>query len=103
MTEIDDLINKLQTKEGKRHATTRHQGGSIDSAAIVPFMHRAQHYMKMAQKHEIAGDKKEAKINYKQAMLAYERAGVFSYAGNVAGILEDTEMQDIYYKLIMMI
>ncbi len=102
MTQIDDLINKLQTEEGKEHAIKRLEGGPIDSAAITPFVHRAQHYMKMAQTHEIAGDKKEARINYKQAMLAYERAGVFSYAGNIASILEDKEMEDTYYKLIMM-
>ncbi len=103
MTQIDNLIDKLQTKEGKRHATLRLEGDSIDVAVIQSNMSMAQGYMQMAQSHEISGDKKEARIYYKQAMLAYERAGVFSYAGNVAGILEEKEMQDTYYKIILLI
>ena len=42
-------------------------------------------------------------MNYKQAMLSYERAGVFSYAQNVAKIIGDSEMEKIYEDVILYI
>jgi len=99
MTQIDEIINKLQTPEGKMQATLRFSGDSVDIGLIQSSMSRAQYFMDVARAHEIVGDKKEAKINYKQAMLSYEKAGVFSYAQNVAKILSDTKMTQIYSTL----
>jgi adenylate kinase family enzyme len=56
--------------------------------------------MEVAKKHGMLGDKREERINYRQAMLAYEKAGVFSYAQNVAQILGDKEMEQVYHDII---
>jgi len=101
MTKIDDIIDKLQTDEGRRQAQIRGRGGIIDPSSIIPFMSRANYFMEMAKSHEKKGDKKEADINYRQAMLSYEKAGVFSYAENIARIIGDDEMVKVYHDVIL--
>lgn len=103
MTKINDIIEKLQTPEGKVQASKRYSGDSEDINLIISAISRAQYFMEIAKSHEIVGDKKEAKMNYKQAMLSYERAGVFSYAQNVAKIIGDSEMEKIYEDVILYI
>ena len=100
MTHLDDMIDKLQTPEGKRQASLRLSGDSIDVSLIQSSMSRAQYFMEVAKKHGMLGDKREERINYRQAMLAYEKAGVFSDAKNVAQILGDKEMEQVYHDII---
>ncbi len=101
MAVIDDVIDKLQTPEGKKHARLRATGGQSDISQVQSFVFRADHYRQMATRHEKNGDKHEARINYRQAMLSYERAGVFSMAKNVAEILGDKEMQETYRNVLI--
>ena len=101
MTVIDDTINRLLTPEGRMQARLRITGGKCDVGHIQSSMSRAEYYMQMAKTHEKNGDKKEAKMNYRQAMISYERAGVFSMAQNVAEILGDREMHDVYHQMLI--
>jgi len=101
MAQLKDIIDKLLTEEGKKQVTLRLTGDLRDIFLIQSSMNQAEHFMEMAKSQRIKCDKEHEKLYYRQAMLYYEKAGVFSQARNIARILGDTEMEEVYLQVLL--
>jgi hypothetical protein len=100
MTHLDDMIDKLLTPEGKIQASSRLSNKDIDVYQIQSSTSRAEYFMQTAQSYGSEKDDNNRQLNLKLAMKAYEQAGVFSQAQNVARMLGDTEMEKVYQDIL---
>lgn len=100
MTDIQELIDKLHTEEGKQHAREKIKGNStVNNKTLPVVIAQAQGHLEKARAFENENNTEKAQSSYKQAMHCYEKAGIFSFASSVAELIGDQELKSTYHQI----